>query len=350
MEPKLVSSPVRIGVVGCGGVAQIIHLPALARLKEVEIKAICDIDIRKASIVANRFEVAHIFDDIEEMFARCELDAVFILTPNNMHLPMSLIALKHGAHLFIEKPAARNRKEAQRIEQAAQKNSRHVMVGMHTRFRHDIRVIKDYLNNQALGEIFFIKTEWLQARFQAIKQPWLLNKNISGGGVLMDLGIQVIDAISWIANHPRLESVKVHSHQINESLEVEDFCSICLSFAGNLTISCLVSWNFPIEHDRFFAEVFGTSGSLTLNPLKVKKLSQGKAIDLTPTIYDSLNRQDIFKMAYEREIRHFIDFLLGKEAKLESSISEAVSVLAITDWIYESLKKNREIIIQPEGG
>lgn len=342
-----IKPPVKIGVVGCGGVAQIIHLPILARLKEAEISALCDIDIRKASIIANRFGVSNIYDDIEAMLTRHKLDAVFILTPNNMHLPMSFIALKHGAHLFIEKPAARNQKEAQRIAATAQKQGGQVMVGMHTRFRHDIRVIKEYVDNKSVGEAFFIKTEWLQGKFQAFKQPWLLNKQISGGGVLLDLGIQIIDTAWWLADKPRLEAVKVYTHQINESLEVEDFCSFFLNFSNGLKMIGHISWNSPIDSDRFHAEIFGSGGFISLNPLKIQKLAQGKFLDLTPTVYSGLQRQDIFKIAYEAEIKHFIDFLLGKEEKLESDISEAVEILGITDAIYESMKTGREILLKP---
>jgi len=343
-----IKSPVKVGVVGCGVAAQIIHLPILCRLKTVEVVALCDVDIRKASIIANRFSISNIYDDIEDMFAKHRLDAVFILTPNNMHLPMSFIALRNGAHLFIEKPAGRTQKEAQRIAAAAQKYEKHVMVGMHTRFRHDMRIIKNYMDNHTIGELFFIKAEWLQGKFQAIKQPWLSNKKLSGGGVVLDLGIQIVDTTWWMSNRPQLESVKVHTHQINDSLQVEDFCSFYLKFTNGLKVICHISWNFPIETDRFHAEVFGLNGSLTLNPLKIKKFSQGRTVDVTPRVYEGLQQQDIFKMAYEGEIRHFIDFLLGRKDKLESDIFEAIKVLEITDAIYESIKTGREVILQPD--
>jgi predicted dehydrogenase len=265
-----------------------------------------------------------------------------------MHLPMSLIALKNEAHLFIEKPAARSQKEAQRIANAAQKFNRRIMVGMHTRFRHDMQMIKSYIDNQSVGEIFFIKAEWLQARFQAMKQPWLLSKKIAGGGVLLDLGIQIIDTTWWILNKPKLESVKVHSQQINTAMEVEDFCSFYLQFDNDLKMVCHISWNFPIENDRFSAELFGSSGFITINPLKIQRLSQGRALDITPKIYEGFHRQDIFKMAYESEINYFIDFLQGKIERLDSDITEALQVLKITDAIYESMRTGHEISLQPE--
>mgnify|MGYP005725522463 CR=1 FL=1 len=337
-----ITPPVKVGVVGCGTVAQIIHLPVLSKLETVEVTAICDIDARKTSILANRYNIANVFDDIEEMFDKCELDAALILTPNNMHLPMSLIALKKGAHIFIEKPAGRTYHETNRIAQAAQQYKREVMVGMHSRFRGDIRAIKKYLVRKELGEVFFVKAEWLQTVSHSIRQPWLLSRKIAGGGVLLDLGIQLIDTGWWLTNRPQLLSVKANVRQINTDLEVEDFCSFYLKFSNNIDMVGHVSWNFPIKDDRFFAEIFGSNGIGALNPFKVEKHSKGKTLDITPPGYRKRAR-NIFKMAYENEIIHFIDYLTGKAERLESAISDQLEVLKITDAIYESIKTNRDV-------
>lgn len=336
--------PLKVGVVGCGGVAQVVHLPILKKMPDVDVVALCDVDVRKATIVANRFGVKKIFGDIEEMFRQCTLDAVFILTPSNMHLPMSLIALKNGAHIFIERPGARNTKEAQRLAAAAQRSQRHVMVGMHTRFREDMQAVKKYLDQKTFGEIFFIKAEWLQAKFQSIKQPWLLNKRVSGGGVLLDLGIQLVDTSWWLTGKPKIESVKAYSQQINSTLEVEDFCSFYLKFSNNLKMAFHASWNFPIAKDRFHAEIFGAKGSVNLNPFHLEKIHNGKSQNITPT---GIERRApiLFKQAYADEIQHFIDFLVGKAKYLESSITDAVHIHSIIDAIYASLKTNREITL-----
>lgn len=336
-------SLIKTAVVGCGGVAQVIHLPILKRLKSAEITAVCDIDDRKAAIVADRFGIDNVFSDIEEMFDRCDIDAAFILTPNNMHLPMSLIALNNGAHVFIEKPAARNRKEAMLIRNAAIKNDRHVMVGMHSRFRPDLRYLHDSINRKRIGDIFFMKAEWLQAEFQGVREPWLLSKRIAGGGVLLDLGIQLIDTAWWLIDRPELLSVKAESHQINRNIEVEDFCTFNLTFDNKVKFSGHISWNFPIEKDRFYGEIFGASGRSSLNPFRIEKIWQGKVLDITPKTPQ--RGRTIFNMAYDGEITHFINFLTGRTPELESNIDEACTVLGIVDAIYESLDSKREVTI-----
>lgn len=339
---KSPDAQLKVCVVGCGGVAQVVHLPILIRMPSVKVVAVCDLDLRKANVVANRFGIEKAYSDILEMCAQCEPDALFILTPNNMHLPMSLIALKHGAHVFIEKPGAKTGAEAQKIADEANKRNKHVMVGMYSRFRPDLRALKKIIEAGTLGDIFFIKAEWLQAKFQSIKQSWLLNKKIAGGGVLMDLGIQLIDTSWWLTGKPKIESVKAYARQINPGLKVEDFCSVYLKFAGNLKMAFHSSWNFPIAKDRFIGEIFGDGGSINLNPFFVEKISHGKGVDITPKGFDRQAAQ-IFTQAYQTEIKHFVDLIRGKTKRVESNIEDAVNILNITDAIYQSLSTNREV-------
>ncbi|MGH1363938.1 MAG: Gfo/Idh/MocA family protein [Calditrichia bacterium] len=328
-------SPLKVALVGCGGVAQIVHLPILNTLKNVEVVALCDIDTRKASILANRFNIAHIYDDIVQMLDTHELDLVFILTPNNMHLPMSLIALEHKVNVFLERPAARTAGEVQRIADAAKQHGCSVMVGMHSRFRPDIKAIRKFVSQKTLGDVFFIRSQWMQAEFEVLKQPWLLSKSIAGGGVLMDLGVQLIDTTWWMLGKPKLRSVMATSHQIDANLEVEDFCSFQLNFEDSATLACDISWNFPIPQDRFHAALYSSIGSLTLNPFNISKLWQGKQIDMTPPV--PRNGAILFRQAYQSQLQHIVNFLQGREESLESDIQDAVEVHKILDTLYASL-------------
>lgn len=332
---------VKIGVVGCGGVSQIIHLPFLSQMPDVNLTAICDVDARKASVLADRFRIPNVFDDIDLMLNSCDLDAVFILTPNSLHLPMALLSLHHGKHVFLERPAGRNLEETRRIAEAAGKSGKGVMIGMHTRFRPDLVAVHQFVEQKRFGEVFFIKAEWLQAKFQALKEPWHLSKGVAGGGVVLDLGLQLIDTAWWITGFPEIESVKAHSQQINHDLEVEDFCSFYMRFNNGLKLACHVSWNFPIPSDRFHGEIFGESGACSLNPFKINRIWQGKELDVTPMV--DTDGKVLFRKAYQSEIRHFIDFVKGRFETPSSDINQAVKVMEMIEWVYRSLESNREI-------
>ncbi len=326
----------KAGVVGCGGIAQVIHIPILMKLPTIEIAAICDIDTHKTAFVSNRFGVKAIFSDIEEMFRRVRLDVVFILTPNNMHLPMSLIAMRNGAHLFIERPCTRNAAEAKQIQKAARDFGRNVMVGMHSRFRGDIRTIKGFIDNKTIGDIFFVKGEWLQSAFHTIKQKWWFKKRVSGGGVFLDLGIQMLDTSWWLCGKPVLKTAKTFLRKIQTNLDVEDFCVTHLEFENDLQMIFTTSWHFPIEKDQFSADLFGLNGNASVNPLSIAKAIGRKTLDVTPKLYENRTR-NIFRMAYQNEISHFVNYLQGQEAVLESGIDDAVEIMQIVDRIYKSI-------------
>lgn len=334
-------SKLKVGIVGCGGIAQVIHLPTLAKIPQVKLSAVCDSDIPKASILARKYSIENTYSDILEMFANHEPDLVFILTPTNLHLPMSLVALEHGANVFIEKPLARNSEEAARIADAAAKHNRTVMVGMQHRFRSDVQTVKSFMEINELGTVFFARAAWQQAKYETIKQPWLFKKQISGGGVLLDLGILVIDLIWWLRGKPRLISARAFEHKFDKKLQVEDFCSFNLFFENDFNLLCQVSWNFPSAKDQLHIELVGTDGVYFMNPLKINKLWKNQVLNITPESKESTH--SIFRKSYETEIVHLIDYLLGKTATLESEINDAVRILEITDAIYESIEKKEEV-------
>ncbi len=327
---------IRVGIVGSGVVAQIIHLPWLTRQEDIQVVALCETDVRKATMVAERFSIPGIYQDIEEMLNREALDVAFILTPTNMHLPMALLALKHNCHLFIEKPVARNAREAKKIADAARKANRHVMVGMQNRFRADVEPIKTFLDDNQLGDVFFVKTGWLQTGEKLDKSSWVFNKKIAGGGVLLDLGIQLIDLAWWINGKPKLMTVTASSTNIKKDLEVEDYLSAYMTFDNGMTLFGEFSWDFPIGKDRFYLDVYGKKGSGWLSPLRIQRLWRGQVLNITPDV--KIHPRSIFKKSYEAELNHFFEFLRGNENTLISTIDEAVVVMEMIDQIYRALE------------
>jgi predicted dehydrogenase len=334
-------TPLTIGIVGCGGVSQIIHLPILKSHNDISIQAVCDSDISKAASVANKFSIHNFYEDIDDLLEREQLDVVFILTPNNLHLPMCLLTLDYGAHVFVEKPAGMNADEVTRIKKQADAAGKTVMVGMQNRFRRDVKALHRFVMGQDLGKLILLKANWLHAHHQAVKQPWLFTKNVSGGGVLMDLGVQVIDLVWWLMDKPQVNSVKSVSDKINKELEVEDFCVACITFQDNISVFIELSWSFPILQDQFSLEIVGDKGTGTLNPLKLQKIMHGQIVNITPEIADS--KINNFRVGYENEISHFVDYLTGRVEKLESPIDDAIQIQMIIDGIYQSMQSGSEV-------
>ena len=108
-------SKVRVGVIGAGGISQVSHIPNLQSEPAADLVAVCDMDVRRAVSVAERYQIPAWFDDPERMVRQVELDCVLLATPTISHLPLCQITMESGVDVIVEKPFARNLDEAQRI-------------------------------------------------------------------------------------------------------------------------------------------------------------------------------------------------------------------------------------------
>jgi predicted dehydrogenase len=126
--------PLKLGVLGVGAIAQLAHLPVLAKMRGVEVVALCDSDGPKARSLADRFQVRDVYTDIDDLLEFDELDAVVIATPNHLHEPQTLRALAAGVHVFCERPLALSARGVERILAAATRAERKVVVANNHRF------------------------------------------------------------------------------------------------------------------------------------------------------------------------------------------------------------------------
>jgi predicted dehydrogenase len=204
------SDPMRIAVVGAGGIAQVAHLPVLRKLPGVEIAAICDNDLSKAQALAARFDVKDTYDDIEEVLQYAKPDAIVICTPNHLHEIHIMAALSAGAHVLCERPIALRAEGVEAVLAAAERYGKRVMAGMNHRFRSDVQAVRGFLAGGELGSVDAIRGGWYT--FQPSRQHlgWRLHRQEAGGGALLDLGLPLIDLGLWLAGWPIPKRVSAH--------------------------------------------------------------------------------------------------------------------------------------------
>ena len=105
----------KIALAGVGGISQIVRIPILKKMENVELVAICDLDEAKVSFIADKYDVPGVYFDFQELLTKEELDGIFICTPNNFHFPMALASIDKGIPTLVEKPVALNADQAQRL-------------------------------------------------------------------------------------------------------------------------------------------------------------------------------------------------------------------------------------------
>ena len=329
----------KVAVIGLGGIAQLVHLPILSKLMNVQISSVADIKKNQLNSIGEKFKIEKLYTDYKEMLGKEEIDAVIIATPTNTHLEIALNSLKAGKHILIEKPIARSVSEAKQINSASKKYKKQVMVGMNLRYRPDAMLMKSLVNSGELGDIFYIRCGWL--RKQSSEQKWFMNKSQSGGGVIIDLGILMLDLAIWILNDKKMKSVSVQKFNHNTK-EVEDSAIGLVRFDDDRIISFEVSWGLHSEWDKFHLAAFGTEGTAHLNPLRAYKRMESSHIDYT--VANQSNQTNLFKKSYENELKHFIG-VVRENTPVISTGDDAVTLMKLLEALYKSAKLKKEINI-----
>ncbi|MBP9191186.1 MAG: Gfo/Idh/MocA family oxidoreductase [Ignavibacteria bacterium] len=334
-------SKVKIAIVGLGGITQVVHLPILSKMDDVEITAVCDSDLSKCRNIAKKYNVEKYYKDVDKMLnENPEVSAVIIATQTNFHKDVSLKCLQAEKDILIEKPIARNYIEAKKIVDAAKTHKRKIMVAMNNRFRNDMMLQRTFTKAKELGEIFYIKAGWI--RPQSSNQKWMLEKEKSGGGVFLDNGIAMLDLGLWLLDFPEVKSVTASNFN-HYTRSVEDSSIAMIKFKNNTTFTIEVSWSLLREGELFYCNVYGKEGSSSINPFTIYKRMDGELYNITPK--KIATPANVFKKSYEYELQHFIGAVAGKH-NIISTGDDALKAIQIVDAVYKSAKTGREVIIK----
>jgi predicted dehydrogenase len=327
---------VKIGLIGAGEIAQNFHLPIHHRLPNVELFAIYDRNKSKAKMIAEKYNIPHICDSIEEMLKIEELVAIDVCTSTDVHADIAIASIESGKHTLIEKPIARNYEEALKIYEAEKKSNVKVMVGTNQRFRYDAKMMKSFVQTGEIGDIFYVQGNWLQQKRGA---EWRQQIEKSGGGVLIDLGISLIDSLMWICDFPEIKSVSANMFK-HLTEKVEDVCIANIKFTNGSIAAMEMSWSLFSSRNSFGFNVYGSKGAAKINPVRLYKIDGD--IYQPVTNKNNQSNMEIFRKSFESEIKHFINSVQGF-SPIVSSVKEAVIIMQIIETMYQSAQEGREI-------
>ena len=334
------SEPLKLGIIGAGAITQVAHLPVVGKLKGVEVVAICDTDRAKARALADRFRVRDAFSDIEELLEYEAVDAVAICTPNHLHEPHVTAALAAGAHVLVERPLALTAAGAQRLIRLAEKRDRVLLVGMNHRYRSDVQILRSFIQSGELGRVESVRGSWHVAKPARTTMGWRQRREESGGGVMLDLGLSILDLGLWLADWP--EPLRVSANLVGEGKGgVEQSGSVLVICAGGLSLFLDVTWRHIGGGERFGLGLRAAKGTAGINPLHVWKELNGVATDVAPT--GSTGRENAFTASYRAEWAHFLAAIRG-DAK-PFAAEEQVILHRVMDAIYKSAGEGKEIAL-----
>jgi predicted dehydrogenase len=333
------ASRVGVALVGAGNIAQSIHLPTLSKMQGVTIAAIVDRHIAKARILAEKYKIPVACRSLDEALALPEVDALIITSSTDAHAEHALAAIAAGKHVFIERPAARTLEETLAIRAALAGTDLNVMIGMNHRFRPDVVQLKNAVDRDEIGEVFYIKAGWVKQRSNDAR--WMGTADKAGGGVLMDLGVSVVDLILSTFNFGRVHSVVCNTYN-QQTRNVEDIVIAMVMFENGSVATIEVSWSLMREDDLFYCNVFGKRGSAYINPFKLVKRVGSSFQTTTSRITKS--HLDVYRKSYEDELRHYLSGVRGI-TPVVSTIDDAVERMKVIEAMYASAEMKREIVI-----
>jgi predicted dehydrogenase len=335
------SERLKVGIIGGGAIAQVAHLPVLKKMRSVEVQAICDTDLPKARAVADRFGVKDAFDDIEELLRYEALDAVVICSPTHLHESHIQAALSANLHVLVEKPLAMSATGVQRIMRGVEKHNRVVMVGMNHRYRPDVQIVRSFVQSGELGNIESVRGSWHVFRPSRNQLGWRQRRDQSGGGVMLDLGLSILDLGFWLGGSSAPTRVSASLDPAAKERAVEQSGSAFVVCQNGMSIFVDVTWRHLGEGERFGVGLRGSKGTAGINPLNVWKELHGVAVDVSPT--GSVSRENAFTASYRAEWAHFQAAIAG-EAKIPS-LNEHLSLHKVVDAIYRSAADGRDVVL-----
>jgi predicted dehydrogenase len=331
------ASEVRVGLIGCGAVPQTAHLPILSKMRGASLVALCDNDGPKARAIAERFGVPDVFTDIDDLLDLEQLDAVIVASPNHLHEPHVLSALRANVHVLCGRPLALSVRGVERILSAASKADRIIQVDNHNRFRADVQALDRFLHGGELGRLTGIRAGSYQLK--RMLGDWRYRRAEAGGGAFMELGYPLLDLALWFADFPAPVRVSAHMERPRGSSTVEDTMLVQLECAAGTSFSFDVNWCYIGEEDRMWFEVLATRGSGRLAPLRVIKELNGRAMDVSPS--GATARESAFYQSYRAQLAHFMAVVRG-DVKYEPPEDQIV-VHKVLEAIYKSAEEGKEV-------
>jgi predicted dehydrogenase len=324
-------------LIGCGAVPQTAHLPILSKMRGATLVALCDNDGPKTRAIAQRFGVPDVFTDIEDLLELEQLDAVIVATPNHLHEPHVLSALKANVHVLCGRPLALSVRGVERILAAAAKAEKIIQVDNHNRFRADTQTLDRFLHGGELGRLTGIRAGSFQLK--RMLGDWRYRRAEAGGGAFMELGYPLLDLALWFADFPQPARVTAHMERGRGAATVEDSMLVQLECVNGISFSFDVNWSYLGEEDRFWFEILASRGTGRLSPLRVIKELNGRPMDVSPS--GATARESAFYQSYRAQLAHFVAVVRG-DAKYEPPEDQIV-VHRVLEAIYKSAEEGKEV-------
>lgn len=193
-----------LSIVGCGALTELVYLPLLKSIDFFNLKFLVDVDLNRLKLLQQKFKVDFIEPDIKNVIGKT--DAALIVLPNFLHAQAAKKLLDNGIHVLVEKPMATHTDDCNMMIKSANSSERKLAVGMVRRFYKNVQFIEHIIKEETFGKLLSYKFSEGHILEWPVQSDAIVNKEKSGGGVLMDTGVHTLDLIYyWVGEAKQIE-------------------------------------------------------------------------------------------------------------------------------------------------
>ena len=348
----------KVAIIGCGGIANAAHIPAYLKNERAEIKYFCDIIPERAQQAVQKYECGTAVTDYHDILKDDEVEAVSICTPNNVHAAIAIDCLNAGKNVLCEKPAARTYTEALEMQRAQHKTGRVLNIGVVNRFNDSVNLIKKFIDEGKLGEIYHVYVSFRAHRSIPGLGGAFTTKAIAGGGALIDWGVHFLDIVMYCCGDPQPKTVSGETFcklgknipeysyknmwagppKFDGIYDVDDSVTALIRTEGPV-ITLHGAWAQNIGEEEMYIDFIGDKAGVRLHygeDFKVYTAEHGALISYKPEF--------TMRNHFENEINAFIDCIASGE-KLPSHIDTVIITAEMLQAIYDSAERHMEITL-----
>ena len=332
----------KIAFAGAGYIINI-HAKAAKAQKDVDLAAVVEKYSDKAAALAQKFKIKNQYETVEQLLKAGNVDALVIGTPNFLHAPQAIAALKAGVHVMVEKPMAMNARDAEKMMNASTKSGAKLMVAHCWRFDEDVNWLKG--QSKKLGRV--IRTKGYGVHTHWGPGGWFTQKQFAGGGAMADMGIHALDTARFLLGDPQPVSVfaKIGTHY--KDFDVDDTGVVIVEW-DNGAISYFESgwWQPHSDGPEAATQLYGTQGFGQLFPtqLEIPNVKKQK-IDLVKSGFKFPRKEHCPQSMYDAQMAHFIECIRENKTPNPGSM-EGLMNMKVVDAAYESSRTGKVVKIK----
>jgi len=349
----------KVGIIGCGNIANGKHMPSIAKLENLEMTAFCDIIPERAEEAAKKYGTpdAKVYTDYRELLKDESINNVRVLTHNKAHAEISIAAMKAGKHVLCEKPMAANYADALEMYNVHKETGMILTIGYQHKYDFDVIYAKKEAEKNTFGEMYYAHANVMRRRGVPL-QGVFLRKDGQGGGSLIDVGTHAIDTVLYIMDNykPKMVLGKTYDKLKNnpetgnpfgdwdpEIYDVEELASAFLVMENGATIILEASWALnttDVAGVRY--RICGTEAGVDNynGEFKINGICNNKQYILKPDLNPAgvaFTNANPGESPQVKEQKVFTDAILGK-GELVTTPEKALIVSHILEGVYESAR------------